>query len=220
MRLIYLLLASQLACTIGHAAPDPAISLSERREQLGALTQELNSPDPLRRLATLEQALNSNDRIARDVATKVALGSSDAAMRNYAAAYLLSKSETLHLDISLPPEVQSKLDHAGDDATMAKQVRRDYSRVFALLSRSAQHLDLDIQDFQIDRGSFKVVCGRRRDTPVTGGQLSGGDLRFPAPCPGVQRDCSADLQLGAQGIFTGMLACAGMIPVPAQLRLQ
>ena len=200
------------------------VSSSERREQLAKISEGLNSPDPLRRMATLDSVLHDNDMLSRQLATQVALGSSDATMRDYAALLILSKTQIMNLELSMPPEVQAKLDKAGEDADAQSKVQNAYLWVFRYLGGSGRHTAFQLHDFNPDTGQFKVTCqGEPKDSPTSVGQINGGSLEFRAVCDLIntyRNECAASLQLGAQGVFTGVLSCVGVpLALPATLRL-
>ncbi len=204
-------------------APVP-VSASERREQLAKLNEGLNSPDPVRRLATLDEVLHGNDMLARQLAIETAFGSSDATMRNYAALLMVSKTQIMDLELSMPTEVQTRLDKTGDDADAKAKIQNDYGGLFHLLGGGGRHMTFQLHDFDQDTGQFKVTCqGVPKDGPTAVGQLSGGSLSFSARCllPAYyDGECAASLQLGAQGVFAGTLSCTQVpLPVVATLRL-
>ena len=207
------------------AADTPVpVSASERREQLAKLNEGLNAADPLKRLATLDEVLHGNDMLARQLAIETAFGSSDATMRNYAALLMVSKTQIMNLELSMPPEVQARLDKAGDDASAKARVQSEYRWLFALLGGGGRHMTFQLHDFNPDTGQFKVTCqGIPKDDPTAVGQLSGGSLSFRAVCslPNYyEGECAASLQLGAQGVFAGTLSCTQVpLPVAATLRL-
>ncbi len=204
-----LLLASR-----AFAADAPApISAAERREQLAKLSEDLNSPDSLRRMASLDAVLHGNDPLAREIAVEAALGSSDPVMRNYAARLLLAKTQLLDLDLSLPSSVQAELTKAGEDADAKQKVYTANDLSFRLFQAGGGHITFQISHLDLDSGTFGTSCqGQQKDGPAYVGQISGSKLQMRGRCSiygHLDSDCSVSLDLKEQGNFVGSYACVG-----------
>lgn len=224
------LLALALAIVTPAFAADPPsakVTVAERRERLAKLTEDLNSDDPIRRLATLDAVLHDNDLLAREIAIAAALGSSDATMRNYAALLMLSKTKILDLELTMPAEIKAQIDKASSKPEDLQRVRSGYQGNFIVFDNLGGKMPFQIQDFDFDTGTFKASCQgqSKQDDPNYVGQITGATIQMRGGCAVGGRfseiPCTANLQLTGNGIFTGSVACTTVpLPFPAILRLR
>jgi hypothetical protein len=209
---------------LARSADAPARSPTERREELQRLSDDLNNPDPLKRLTTLDAVLQSNDLLAREIATRIALSSADTEMRNYAALLLLSRTKVVNVALKLPPQLQEQSDQAKGDPAKLNEVSRAYPFTWADQYTHGSVIPFQFHDFDVSAGTFRSTCGEGQQSKDFDGQVTGAELQFRGQCAmraGGLQMCSATMQLQPEGVFAGTLACQSMeIPLLASFRLR
>ena len=175
----------------------------EREQQLHQLSDQLNAPDPYKRIATLEAVLTGSDAIEKESALQIALASDDASMRHYAAAALLSGTKIINLQVEASPEAKALFDNAARDNGRSLGLHRTTS---VFLQQDGGVVPFTVTGYDPATGVIATRCdpGARE----TDGQFSGSTLQLQGSCQG--RPCSATLMQGASGSFKGTLACSGM----------
>ncbi|MBV9749963.1 MAG: hypothetical protein JO157_14230 [Acetobacteraceae bacterium] len=209
---------------LARSADAPARSPTERREELQRLSDDLNSPDPLKRLTTLDAVLQSNDLLAREIATRTALSSTDTEMRNYAALLLLSRTKVVNVELKLPLRLQGQVDEAKDDPAKLSAISRTIRFTWADQYTDGGVIAFQFHDFDLSAGTFKSTCENDPQPKDFDGQITGAALQFRGQCAmraGGTQMCSATMQLQPEGVFAGSFACRDMeIPLVASFRLQ
>ena len=205
-------LAVWMAAWAWGAVGTPAFGQSIK-EQLTALTEGLNDPDPIIRLATYEEAVGSDSATLRRVALRTALQSDDADLRSLALRGALKGRELIAFKLFPTAEHAAALAAAKDDAAL-KEVQEWYKANDRLLWSYGEVLTVRIASYDYGTGAVDGFCMTGSASPQkawnASGTVAGDELTLTTRCavPG-PRECTLVAELDKAGKLQGSLRCAG-----------
>ena len=230
MRLIVLccaLLALMLS------APAFAQSDVEKRAQtLEEITQKLNDPDPMTRLAAMESYLQSGDTLIVTLAVSVAMQSDDAMLRSLAMRGFMMTQSQIDFDIKYPGKMESQYQKVVDDPDKVAALMND---VFFKMSGN-NYIASNIHAggrvvsiaFELDddglSGKAYTLRNTNKDNNYSGEIRVNGDLilfETPNTAVGSQSldSCKFKLMPPEKGMLVGEMKCSILsYPISAEVR--
>ncbi len=202
---------SALALLLAASFAGPAASQSIR-DQLVALSDGLNDPDPIIRLVTYEEAVRSDDATIRRVALRTALQSSDSDLRTLALRGALKGRDTLSFKLEPSLAYGDALAKAGDSESKLKAARKEFLHHARLLAAYSSTLPIRVTEYDYSSGKIKGACmaalAKPHDKYVFSGTVSGDELTMTTVCSAsVYSNCSLSAELEDGGKLIGTLSC-------------
>ena len=187
-------------------------SAQSMRDQLVALSDGLNDPDPIIRLVTYEEAVQSENATIRRVALRTALQSTDSDLRTLALRGALKGRETLSFKLSRSPGFEKALEEAGQSEQKIKAVRSQYKSHAKMLAGYSSVMPMRVLEYDYSTGKIKGACmvgvATPNDAYSFSGTISGDELTMTSKCAVTHYgNCSLSAELGDDGKLVGILSC-------------
>ncbi len=207
-----IILASMMVCLA--AAPGFAQSV---KDKLLALTEGLNDPNPIIRIAALDEALADSSTTVRNYAMTQALASEDADLKAMALTKFFETRKQLTVIVKKSDALKAKEASIGDDAEALQEIKtRTESYSYDVLSIYRPSIMYLIKSFNPTSGEIKGYCMKGEtsasDYSKFTGSIVGDKITIEHVCykvSGSYDNCTLQMQLADGAKFVGSMNCRG-----------
>ena len=194
------------------------------RDQLMALSDGLNDPDPIIRIVTYEEAVKSENATIRRVALRTALQSNDADLRSLALRGAFAGRETVVFKLAPSEAYAAALEAAGDNEKKRQAATKQFRYHQQLGAAYSWTLPLHIEEYDYDKGTIAGACMTKMSSPEDrwkfSGTIAGDEIALTLSCyTGGYSACNLAAELGEGGTLEGRLSCANNSRAKATLDL-
>lgn len=188
-------------------------SISAQKEELSAVIEGLNDPDPINRLDTYEKAVNSGDATVKRVALRTALQSTDSDLRALALRGAFTDLNFVTFKLSKNNEITAALDAAGKDQDAIAKAQKQFSYAYEMLKSYSNMLPIQIEKYEYQTGKIIGYCmaglQKKNDRYKVVGTISGDEISLQASCSASGYNaCTLNAELADSGSLKGTYNCS------------
>lgn len=204
------LAAGALCALVLSAGVAPAADVTERREALARVVEQINDPDPLMRIAHLEAIVARGNATEIQLAVKATFAGTDADLKAVALRGYLSRVNDLYLDTRPTRELEALL---GRDDEKAREVVDARNRTAQWRQATGDRVQVRVSKLDVASGRFSAYGMNRSDKTderLRGdGQVLGTRVRasFGMVIASRLKRCSIELAPTSALQFEGTVVC-------------
>jgi hypothetical protein len=188
----------------------PAFAQSVK-DKLLALSEGLNDPNPIIRIAALDDALADSSSTVRNYAMSQALASEDADLKSMALTKFFETRKQLTVIVKKPEILKAKEVAIGGDSELLERLRRDERGIYNTLYSYTPSILYTLKSFDSVSGQIKGFCMKSMKAPSESytftGSVVGDKITIEHVCSASYSNCNLEMQLSDDSKYIGKMRC-------------